>query len=277
MLMMTNLPALRMTSPVSAATACLRSMAVGGLALMCAMAAHAEVSNGSTLGPGLRSRPAYDGAAAQRTEIVPVVRYFGEPVFVRSTQGVLEGGLRRALANGLHAGVQLAYEPGRKTSESTFLERHRIGDIDLGASVGLQLEWDHMIGPMPISLLARSRTHTRPALGTQADLRLSAGVFQRGRFDAGVFVQTIWADTGSTRSYYGLDAQASAAAGLPAYQPGGGLLSTSLGLLWSVHLGRRWVVVGSLESRRLQGDAARSPLVERQVNRYVSAGLGYSF
>ena len=55
------------------------------------LAASAELSNDSLLGPGLRSRPAYDGSASQRLELVPVVRYFGQPWFARSTQGVLEG------------------------------------------------------------------------------------------------------------------------------------------------------------------------------------------
>src|SRR5947209_6594226 len=79
--------------------------------------AMAELSNDSIIGPGVRSRPAYDGAAAQHTELVPVIRYLGEKWFVRSTQGVLEGGWRTEVAPGLHLGAQLAYEPGRLSGE----------------------------------------------------------------------------------------------------------------------------------------------------------------
>ena len=84
-------------------------LALGAIAIVLPLAAAAELSNDSMLGAGLRSRPAYDGADARHTEIVPVIRYLGEPWFLRSTQGVLEGGLRTALASGLHLGTQLAY------------------------------------------------------------------------------------------------------------------------------------------------------------------------
>jgi outer membrane protein len=247
------------------------------LAAMLPSAAWAELSNEGLLGPGLRSRPAYDGSAAQRTELVPVIRWFGTSWFARSTQGVLEGGLRTEIAPGLHAGAQLAYESGRQNSESAFLESRGVADISRGASVGLQLEWDHSFGPMPVTLLGRVRKHTDADQGLQADLRLSAGVFKGGRFGAGVFVQSIWADARSTAARYGITAQASAVTGLPAFDPGSGCLNTSVGLLWSVDLSPAWIVVGSLEARRLRGDAARSPLTERASSHYLSAGLAYRF
>ena len=168
--------------------------------LIVPLVAFAELSNESLLGPGLRVRPAYDGSASQRIELVPVVRYFGQPWFVRSTQGVLEGGARMELAPGLYAGAQLAYEPGRKPSESDFLKNHSISGINPGASVGLQLEWDHKFGPVPITLLARARQQTDSDRGAQADLRLSVGVFHSGRFAAGVFTQATWANAKSTGS-----------------------------------------------------------------------------
>src|SRR5713226_2642442 len=108
--------------------------ATSAFGLIVPLVAFAELSNDPLLGPGLRSRPAYDGSASQRAELVPVVRYFGQPWFARSTQGVLEGGVRMELAPGLHAGAQLAYEPGRKASESDFLRNHSLSDVDLGVS-----------------------------------------------------------------------------------------------------------------------------------------------
>jgi outer membrane scaffolding protein for murein synthesis (MipA/OmpV family) len=237
----------------------------------------AELSNDSMIGPGLRSRPAYDGSASQRTELVPVVRYLGGPWFVRSTQGVLEGGLRVELAPGLHAGAQLAYEPGRVTSESAFLENHAAAGVKRGASVGLQMEWDHSFGPVPVTLLARVRKHTEADLGAQADLRLSAGVFQSAPVSAGVFTQATWANARSMAALYGVTVQQSAATGLPAFDAAGGNLFASVGLLWSVDLSPQWVVVGSLEARRLHGDAAASPLAERASNHLVSAGVAYRF
>ena len=245
--------------------------------LIVPLGALAELSDESLLGPGLRSRPAYDGSASQRAELVPVVRYFGQPWFVRSTQGVLEGGVRMELAPGLHAGAQLAYEPGRKTSESDFLQSHNVSKVDLGASVGVHVEWDHTFGPMPITLLARARQHTASDRGAQVDLRLSAGAYRGERVGAGVFAQATWANARSTGSLYGITPEQSVATGLPAFRAGSGCLFSSFGLLWSVDLSRDWIVVGSMESRHLRGDAARSPLTQRASNYYASAGLAYRF
>jgi len=247
------------------------------LLLITPAAALAELSNDSMIGPGLRWRPAYDGSAVQRTELVPVIRYFGEHWFVRSTQGLLEGGLRAELAPGLHAGAQLAYEPGRVTSESAFLESHGIEDVKRGASVGLHVEWDHKFGPVPIALLARARRNLNADLGAQADLRLSAGVFRGGAVGVGVFTQATWANAKSTNALYGITPPQSAISGLPAFAAAGGNLFAGVGLLASVDLAPRWVLVGSLEARRLRGAAARSPLTERASNHLLSAGLAYRF
>jgi MipA family protein len=241
------------------------------------LSAHAELSDESMLGLGLRWRPAYDGSAASHTEVVPVIRYLGEPWFARSTQGVLEGGARFELAPGLHAGAQLAYEPGRKTSRSDWLQNHGVAGLNPGASVGLQLEWDHQFGPMPITLLARARRHTQASRGTQGDLRLSAGAYRNGSVGAGVFAQATWADAKAADSLYGITPEQSTSTGLGPFRAGGGLLFASVGLLGSVDLSRDWVIVGSMESRHLRGDAARSPLVERRSNFYASAGLAYRF
>jgi outer membrane protein len=205
--------------------------AMAGLGLP--MPAAAELSNGSLIGPGLRTRPAYDGSSTQRGELVPVVRYFGQPWFVRSTQGVLEGGARWELSPGLNLGAQLAYEPGRKNKESDFLNNRGLPDVDGGASVGVHAEWDHKFGPVPITLLARARQNIDSDRGAQFDLRLSVGIFQKGAFSAGVFTQGTWADSKSTGSLYGVTPSQSAVSGLPAFDARSGWMFAAFGFLWS--------------------------------------------
>ncbi len=249
----------------------------GGFAVACLLplGALAELSNDPLLGPAVRSLPAYDGSGAQRVEVVPVIRYLGKPWFVRSTQGVLEGGLRKELVPGLNVGAQVSYEAGRQSKHSGFLETRNVADIDRGASVGMHLEWDEKFGPVPMSFLTRLRKNLDSDLGTQLDMRLSAGVFQSGRFAAGVFGQAVWADAKSAQAYYGIDARQAATTGLPAYRAGSGFVNTGYGVLWSVDLAPKWVAVGSVERRQLRGDASRSPLTQRSSNNYISAGLAY--
>jgi outer membrane scaffolding protein for murein synthesis (MipA/OmpV family) len=207
---------------------------------------------GTLLGAGVRSRPDYDGSSKQEIDLIPVVRWYGQTWFARTSQGILEGGARKELARGLVAGAQLAYEAGNERT-----------DVDPGASFGLHLEWDTKVGPAPITLLGRTRHHFDTDLGTQTDLRATVGVYEGGGALAGVFGQATWASDKWIRSYYGAG--------------DGGLWFTSLGVLGSYDVTRHWVIVGSLEARRLHGDAARSPITERKSNTYASAGLAYRF
>jgi len=246
-----------------------------GLAM--SQVALAELTDESMLGPSLYLRPAYDGSASQRTELAPIVRYYGQPWFIRSTEGILEGGVRTEITSGLHVGGQLAFEPGRLTKESDFLKNHGMPNVNSGASLGIHLEFDHKFGPMPISLLARARKHANSDRGAQADLRLSAGVYSNGRIGAGIFTQATWANAKSASSIYDVTAQQSSTTGLRTFSAGSGWLFASFGILWSIDLNPEWIVVGSVETRRLHGDASRSPLVERDSNYYASAGVAYRF
>jgi hypothetical protein len=92
-----------------------------------------------------------------------------------------------------------------------------------------------------------------------------------------LLLEAIWADARSTGALYGIEPQQSAITGLPTFEPGSGWLNARFGLLWSFELSRQWVVVGGLEARRLQGDAAKSPLAERPASRYITAGLACRF
>jgi outer membrane scaffolding protein for murein synthesis (MipA/OmpV family) len=42
-------------------------------------------------------------------------------------------------------------------------------------------------------------------------------------------------------------------------------------------MSRNWILVGSIETRRLQGDAARSPVAQRMANYYVNTGIAYHY
>ena len=251
----------------------LLSIALAPLAAFAQM----QVPDYNWLGAGVRTRPAYDGSAAHETELIPSVRYFGGPWFARTTQGILEGGARLEVTHDLHVGAQLAYEAGRKASEAPFLSSHGVPDIHYTASAGVHAEWDHQIGPVPATALVRVRQLADTDRGSQADLRYTAGILGWRGLSAALFFQATWASARSNQSYYGVSSDEAASTGLPAYSPGGGLLFITGGILWGLDLSKTWLVVGNLEARRLQGAAARSPLVEQPTSRYASASLAYRF
>jgi outer membrane scaffolding protein for murein synthesis (MipA/OmpV family) len=207
---------------------------------------------GTLLGAGVRSRPDYDGASKQELEPIPIIRYYGQTLFARTTQGILEGGARREFFPGFYAGIQLAYEAGNDRT-----------DVDPGASVGFHAEWDTRIGPAPFNLLGRIRYHLKEGYGVQYDLRSAVGVYGSSRLKAWVFGQATWATDEWVERYY--------TAG------GGGLLFTAFGVEGAYDLSRHWVVLASLSLRRLHDDAASSPITEDKTSYYASAGVAYRF
>jgi MipA family protein len=237
------------------------------LLLMAPISAVAQIvpDDYTLIGAAVRTRPVYDGSESQRTDVIPVLRYYGKPWFARTTQGVLEGGARWHITPGLDFGVQLAYEEGRSRSESSLLRSLNVADVHTGASVGAHLEWDTKIGRAPVSLLARYRQHTDEDRGSQLDLRFNVGLYQGGGFILAAYAQGTWASSKSVESFYALP------------NADGGLMHTSIGLLGSYDVGRYWALVAGLQARRLQGDATDSPIVETRSSFYANAGIAYRF
>jgi outer membrane scaffolding protein for murein synthesis (MipA/OmpV family) len=149
-------------------------------------------------------QPAYEGAATTRAQAIPGLRRYGDNLFARTTQGQFEGGVQFKPTNGVAFGAQLAYEGGRVTDESAFLQAHHFEDIAPGASVGVQAEADWTLRAAPLNALVRYRQNIKSGLGAQADLRLTAGLFSQGGINAGWFGQLTWSDAKASQSYFGL-------------------------------------------------------------------------
>lgn len=229
------------------------------------------------MGIGARVRPAYDGTDSRRTDVIPYLRLYGEHWFARTTQGILEGGIRLNPLGSVVFGAQVAYEESRVAEESAFLQAHNFEDIDAAASLGVHAEADWKIGQMPLNALARFRLNSDSDRGSEADLRLTAGILSRWGLNAGVFGQLTWSDEEATQNYFGVTPQQSIQTGLPVYNAGSGLRNVVFGVLWTLDLSKHWLMLGGLNVRRLEGDARNSPIVQEDTNWFVNAGLGYRF
>jgi outer membrane protein len=242
-------------------------MRIRSWALVLLLLPAAAFAEDNLVGAGVRLKPAYDGSKTEKLDVVPILNYYRGPLFARTTQGVLEGGARAEVAPGLHAGAQLAYEEGRRSTDSSFLSGRNVPSINPSASVGLHLEGDKKIGPMPLNLLLRWRRDLRTDRGSQLDLRATAGVYESGPFAAAIFGQATWATERYMRTFYGQ----------PGYSPDGGPLFLSIGSYAGYDLSKTWELIGSVELRHLRADAADSPLTERRSAYYAVIGLAYRF
>lgn len=78
-------------------------------------------------------------------------------------------------------------------------------------------------------------------------------------------------------AYFGVSAEESRNSRNRMYSPGGGLRDVHASVRWNYALSPSWMVSTQLQVKRLRGDAANSPLVERTTNVSVSTGLAYRF
>jgi len=233
--------------------------------------------NTTLIGAAIWSRPAYNGADNNRLSLIPSIRHYGKPWFLRTTFGMLEGGARIEILSGLTLGGQLAYEGGRDNGESDFLAVHKLPTLNPSLSLGLHAELEKKIGPMPIIALLRYRQDIENNRGEQTDFRLTAGIFSGAGLNAGIFAQTTWANKQSANYYYGISVPQSASSGLAAYDAQSGEIFNAYGLLWSYDLSSKWILLGSVESRQVSVAVINSPLVQQSSNRYASVGLAYQF
>ena len=202
------------------------------------------------IGAAVRTRPEFDGSSERTIDVHPVLRYYGERWFARTTQGVLEGGARWDLRRDFQLGAQLAYEQGPR-------------DKDPGASIGFHAEGDRTFGRVPLNGLVRVRQHLDADRGIELDLRANVGVFGDYGVLAAVFAQSTFASSDYFESYYGVSDS--------------GLLKTILGIQGAYQLTHRWTLTSNLEHHRLSDNAAKSPFVAQRGGVYFSAGASYRF
>ena len=86
-----------------------------------------------------------------------------------------------------------------------------------------------------------------------------------------------WANARYTQTYFGVTEQESARSRNPVHRPDGGVHEVRAQLRWNWLLQPDWVLSTALEFKRLQGSAARSPLVERAGATHLSTALVYRF
>lgn len=87
-----------------------------------------------------------------------------------------------------------------------------------------------------------------------------------------------FSDARYQQAFFGIDASASLASGLPAYRPGGGIHAVGVASGLSTQFNGRFGLFGFARYERLVGDAAKSPIVREYGSRnQLFAGLGLSY
>lgn len=157
-------------------------------------------------------------------------------------------------------------------------------DSDVGAPVG-KVPTTFEAGAFAqyeVSKSVRIRGELLKGIGGHEGLVGSVGpdkVWRDGdRYVVSLGPRVLFSDARYQRAYFGVDAAAAAATGLPVYRPGGGVHALALASGLSYQFNPRWGMFGHARYERLIGDAAKSPIVREFGSRnQVSAGVGLSY
>ena len=96
----------------------------------------------------------------------------------------------------------------------------------------------------------------------------------------GVSLSATYADENYNQTYFGVDADNAARSGLEEYSAGGGLKNVGIGFKAGYSFNRNWGVIGIAKYERLLGDAADSPIIDKDGSEgqfMTGAGVMYRF
>lgn len=225
------------------------------------------------LGAGPRLEPAYPGASSTTLGGFPVVNVWreNEPFPVETpdeAKGLKLVGLRKSIA----AGIGFAIAPRRKVEDAP----PGLDPIGFGIEAGPYVEGY-------ITPHLRVRGEARQGIGGHKALTgdLALDLVLRGSNDRQLLTigpRARFASGEYNRRFFGIDPAAASRSGLTEYRPSGGLYA--IGAMAGAYqpLGKRWGLFGFAGFDRLQGDAARSPLVRQLGDRnQFSAGLALTY
>jgi outer membrane protein len=227
------------------------------------------------LGAGAGIGPAYPGSKTIEVTPVPLVDAAwraGLPgidtVFLNPRDGL---GIVALRAGAFSVGGGIGYARGRDEGDAARLRG--MGDID-GAPAGnlfLRAEF----GEAALSLRAER------AFGDQEGTTLALGASYRRQLTPSLSLTgaagLTWADGDHMEQWFGVDAGQSRRSGLAAYKPDAGLRSATASLTASYALTPQWSLTGSIGVVHLLGDAADSPVIQRETQPFGLLGASYRF
>lgn len=250
------------------------------------------------IGLGAQSGPRYDGADSRKVSALPVLQVqWSNGIFVSG----MSAGMHLSDSPTLEYGPLLALLPGRDESgrgndlggvidttsimlftpmeRQSLLRSQRLGGMDeidprLQAGAFANVYFTPQWRLTASALVGSGRDHdgARLTLGVQ---RLAAAIGERHRVSVAAGLTVVNRKDNAT--WYGVTRDEALRSRFPYYQPGGGVQDAHVGVRWTWDWTPSWMLTSNLQAKRLLGNAAKSPLVERPTNVTVSAAIAYRF
>ncbi|MAU23039.1 MAG: MltA-interacting MipA family protein [Martelella sp.] len=220
------------------------------------------------VGGGASFEPAYEGGKKMKISPIPIVS-IGYADWLQLDPGGL--GVTLYKDGGFNVDARLGYEPGRSEGDGDLLKG--LGDIDFGVTAGIKAgyEWDAFEFYGIIDKTIGGSEGLVGKIGT------SYGWHMGERLIVATSLEATIADKNYMDSYFSVDAAQSAASGLPQYKAKAGLQRVDFDISATYAFDENWLLQAGAGVGLLVGDAANSPIVERELQPKVSLSLGYRF
>lgn len=181
----------------------------------------------------------------------------------------------------LVAGPAVRLDMGRDDDvDSTAVARLDKIDTSLNAGGFVGLRWggnQYGQGQMALDLAALfdvSDVHD----GMLLTAELSYAALRRQQWFVNLDAQATYGDAAYTRRFFGVTSVEAVRSGLSTYRPGAGLRDVGAGVTVGYQFNASWGLLGRVSYDYLLGDAADSPVVEREGSRHQGlAGLALSY
>lgn len=216
------------------------------------------------LGPGATIAPAYEGARSYRVLPIPILDISYGRVFIDTADGI---GIKAIEAGPMTIGGSIGYVPGYRRRDAP------AGIGRLSDAAGGRLFASYRKRGFRVLIGATQSiggTH-----GMTADGAISYTDKISAHFSLTPSISTTWADGKYNNRYFGVDDQQFVDSGLARSRPESGFRDASFGLGSNYSLSRHWLAVANAGGRRLLGQDARSPIVDRKWGVLGSLGIAY--
>jgi len=229
------------------------------------------------VGGGVASLPKYPGADQQKIQAIPIISARYRRFFVGDAPGSgTPAGLGVFLHEDEHWKVGAALGGDLYSSRKERDDRRHLrglGDIKGAARGGIfasyTLDWFSLHGGAFYDL----KSHQGATATLGAGARYSP--FDRLVLTAGPDV--VFANRQYVQTFFGVTALQAMRSGYPEYTPKGGVPLIRFSLAANYQLNTRWSLGAAASAGRLEGDAARSPIVRNKNQTLVGVFAVYKF
>jgi MipA family protein len=226
-----------------------------------------------TLGAGVAVGPDYYGSKKTEFDFVPVVDIVWKNRFFLSTLQGLGAYAVNDEESGITLGASIA--PGNSRTRRFLQPRLRgLGTIKTSVQGRLFASYAPVA---PISLSVSVAKDFGGTKGYQADIGLDAGVPLGKKLIVAASVGASYWDRKLTQGFFGVTAAQSARTGFRTFNAKSGFNSYSLGLSSIYKLTDHFNLNLILGAERRLNDSARSPVIERKLDRSAIFAVSYTF